>query len=180
MRVPIVGKTAGFARRRRFFLDRQQAAIDEISQDARSERTFVLLFDLSACELENFAVFDAGRAHAFAVAAIQTAIDVGDEGITDLQPALIDQGHLAYASAWRIRFAAPQAISGAIVGTKAAMNAARVVFVFRFIGGRKAAERESEFALGVFVRLWRSRGHDLNSSHETAGAENGVGIEGFF
>ena len=158
----------------------QQAAIDEIAQNARSERPFVLLFYLRAREFENFAVLDARRAHGFAVAAIQAAIDVGDESIADFKAALIDQGHLAYASARRIGFASPQAIGRAIIRTQATMDAARVIVILRLIGGGKAAERESEFALGVFVRLRRGRGHDLNSSHEAAGAENAVGIEGFF
>src|ERR1700728_4361348 len=82
----------------------QQAAIDEISQNTRRERPFVLLFDLSAREFEDFAVLDAGRADAFAVAAIQTAIDVSDKSFADFQAALIDQSHLTYAPARRIRF----------------------------------------------------------------------------
>jgi hypothetical protein len=57
------------------------------------------LFYLRARQLENFAVFNAGRADAFAVAAIQAAIDVGDECAADFQAPLIDQSHLTDASA---------------------------------------------------------------------------------
>ena len=41
------------------------------------------------------------------------------------------------------------------------MHAARIVFIFGLVGGRKPAEREREFTLGVFVSLRRIVFHSL-------------------
>jgi hypothetical protein len=57
------------------------------------------LFDLRPGELENLSVFNARRTDSFAVAAVQAAIDVGDEGIADFEAPLIHERHLANAAA---------------------------------------------------------------------------------
>jgi hypothetical protein len=75
------------------------------------------------------AVLDAGRAGGFAGAAVETFVNVIDERIGDGKIAQLDVDHLVDAAARGIRFEIPEAVGGASVETKTAVDAASVVFV---------------------------------------------------
>ena len=69
---------------------RKQLAVNEIANQARAARTFIVASDLGARELDQFAVFDAGGAGGFASSAIEAAVDVRDETFAESETALID------------------------------------------------------------------------------------------
>jgi hypothetical protein len=85
----------------------KQAAINEIAQKARNERPPVVLFDLRPRHLDQLAVLDARRAGGLARAAIQTAVDMRDKRVAQLEPPLVNEQHLPNSSARRIGFLAP-------------------------------------------------------------------------
>ena len=135
----------------------QKLTIDEIARHARREWPLVFLLDLGPRELQDFSVLHAGRANRLAVAAIQTAIDMGNESLTDFEAPLIDQRHLPDAPARRVRFLTPQTIRWTMVGTQPAMHAARVVRVLRIIDSGKSTQGQLKFALRFLVSLRQIR-----------------------
>ena len=110
---------------------------NEIARDAREPGAFVVAFDASAGVLDELAVFDAGGAGGFAGTAVETFVDVIDEGSADgdgrrrmvMQLALKNLDHLVDAAARRIGFEIPQAVSGAGGQAKAAVDAACIILV---------------------------------------------------
>jgi len=115
---------------------------NEIARDTSEPGALVVAFDASAGVLDELAVFDAGGASSFASAAVETFIDVIDEGIADgdgrrrmvIQVTLKDVDHLVDAAAGRIGFEIPQAVRGTGAQAEAAVDAAGVILV----GGRGA------------------------------------------
>jgi len=76
-----------------------------------------------------FAVLDPGGAGGFAGAAVETFVNVIDERIGDGKVAQLDVDHLVDAAARGIGFEIPEAVGGAGVETKTAVDAASVVLV---------------------------------------------------
>ena len=80
---------------------------DEIARDAREPGTLVVAFDASAGMFDEFSILNAGGAGGFAGAAVETFVDVVDEGSADgdgrrrmvRKLALKDVDHLINAAA---------------------------------------------------------------------------------
>ncbi|MCU1316027.1 MAG: hypothetical protein JWN63_1349 [Candidatus Acidoferrum typicum] len=79
--------------------------------------------------LDEFSIFDPGGAGGLAGAAVETFVDVIDEGIRDGSLVQFDMNHLMDAAAWRIGFEVPEAEGGTGVEAEAAVDAAGVVLV---------------------------------------------------
>ena len=62
---------------------RKQVAENEIASNVGEPRARIASFDARACVLDELSIFDAGGAGGFAAAAVETFIDVVDEGICD-------------------------------------------------------------------------------------------------
>src|SRR5579863_1748304 len=137
----------------------KQIAKHKITNGARKSRPLEIASDLRASKFHELAVFHSRRARRLASATVEAAVDVRDETFVQFEAALIDERHLANASARRIAFVVPQPICRTRVQAKAAVNAARVVRVFGLIAGGEAAEGFREFALRFFMRQWGHARH---------------------
>src|SRR5690242_10805780 len=114
--------------------------IDKAANHAREQRAAVILLDLRPGRLHQFTVLHSRRACRFTGATIQTLVNMPDKGVAERQPSFIHEDHLPNAPARRIRFKSPQAISGAMIQTEAAMNAVKIVDV---LGAVRTAETTS-------------------------------------
>ena len=74
-----------------------------------------MLLNLRARHFDELAVLDARGARRLAGAAIEATVNVRDESVAQLEPALIHELHLANAAPRRIRFLAPQAIGRTMI-----------------------------------------------------------------
>ncbi len=110
-----------------------------------------MLLDLRARHFHELAVLDARRARRLARAAIQAAVNVRDESLAQLEPTLVHQLHLANAPARRIRFLAPQAIRRAMIQTKSAMDATRIIRVLGLVRADKSTDGRSRRHLFRFL-----------------------------
>ena len=133
----------------------REAAAGKRNRAARAKQAAACIAARSApAQFHNLAVFDARGARRLARAAIQATVDVRDECLAQFEPPLIHQLDLANPPARRIGFLTPQPVRRAIVQAKPAVNAARVIRVFRLVSGAESAERERKLALRVIVREW--------------------------
>ena len=82
-----------------------------------------------ASVFHEFAVLDPGGAGGFAGAAVETFVNVIDERIGDGKVAQLDVDHLVDSAARGIGFEIPEAVGGAGVETKTAVDASSVVLV---------------------------------------------------
>src|SRR5580692_8040360 len=101
----------------------------EIARDAAEERALIVALDEGAGVLDELAVLDAGGAGGFAGAAVETFVDVIDEGVGDGLLFRLDVDHLVDAAAGGIGFEIPEAVGGTGVEAEAAMDAAGIVLV---------------------------------------------------
>jgi len=108
---------------------KEQVSENEIASDVREPGARIVSFDVRARVLDEFSIFDTRRAGGFARAAVETFIDVVDEGISDPLPVQLDLNHLVDPPARRIRFEVPETVGGAGVEAQAAVHAAGVVLV---------------------------------------------------
>ena len=141
----------------------QQPPVDEISRQPRKKRALVFVFDARAGVRHQLSVVHRGGAGGFAGAAVEAPVNVLDESVRNGKLTLLDQKHLANAAARRIGFQLPQTIGRAVIQAQAAVNAARKILV----GGNSAGDR-------------RLRGQGSEASHEAAGGEYILRIEGGF
>lgn len=131
---------------------------EKIADELGEPRAPVIALNAGAGMLDESSILDARGTGGLASAAVEAFIDVVDEGIRNGRGgvgmigelALRDVHHLVDAATRRIGFEIPKTISRTNVETKAAVNAARVVFV----GGGRA-------------------GNCLRCGHVAASAESG-------
>ena len=155
----------------------KQAFENVAASEARKARALEIAGDLGASEFDELAVFDSRGAGGLAGAAIEAAVNVGDECVAEFEAALIDEGHLADASARGIGFIVPEAIGGAGVEAQAAVDAAGIVGVVGLVTGGEAAERFGEFALSFFVGKWRGGGHFFRDAPKYCYARRGGKVQ---
>ena len=143
-------------------------AKEKIAKEGGGPGAFEIALDAGAGILDEFSILDAGGAGSFASAAVETFIDVLDVGVRDGRGrlsmigklALRDVDHLVDAAAGRIGFQIPQTVGGARVQAKAAVNAARIVFVGRS-GARNGLRRGHIAASGESEKIRVDRGSSL-------------------
>lgn len=115
----------------------KQLAKNEIASEAGGEGALVVTFDASAGVFDEFSVLDAGGASSFTGTAVEAFVDVIDEGIGDgsrgvslASEFVLGYGdHLLNAAARRVGFQIPEAVGGAGVEAKAAVDTTGIVFV---------------------------------------------------
>ena len=127
----------------------QQVPENKVARDASEPGAGIVALDARAGVLDQFSIFDSGGAGGFAGAAVETFVDVVDEGVRDGLLVQFDVNHLMDAAARRIGFQVPKAISGTGVEAKAAMYAAGVVLVD---GGWAGDRGRGHFGFGVKER----------------------------
>ena len=127
----------------------EQVPENEVARDASEPGAGIVALDARAGMLDEFSIFDPGGARGFAGAAVETLVDVVDEGIGDGLLVQFDVNHLMDAAARRIGFQVQEAISGTGVETEAAMYAAGVVLVD---GGWAGDRGRGHFGFGVKER----------------------------
>src|SRR6266699_1297399 len=103
----------------------EQVPENEVARDASEPGARIVALDARAGVLDEFSIFDPGGAGGFTGAAVETFVDVVDEGIRDGLLVQFDMNHLMDAAARRIGFEVPQAIGGAGIEAEAAMDTAR-------------------------------------------------------
>ena len=107
----------------------QQLPEDVVPRDTRDPGTLAVLLNARASVLDELSILDAGGAGGFAGAAVETFVNVIHKRIGDGKIAELDVNHLVDAAARGIRFEIPEAIRGASIQAKSAVNTARVVLV---------------------------------------------------
>ncbi len=98
-------------------------SVEEIAQEPRQQRPFVLLFDLSACPLHDVPVLNAGGTSRLARQASQAAVDVRDKSFAHRHVAFVDVQHLIDAAARRIHLHTQNFVGRAMVQAKSAVHA---------------------------------------------------------
>src|SRR5690242_1987510 len=137
----------------------KQMAIDKAASDAGLQRTAVILLDLRSCRLHQFAVLDSRRTRRFAGAAIKALVNMPDKRVAERQPSFVHENHLTNAPAGRIRFKSPQAISGAMIQAKAAVNTVKIIDVFGAVGTAEPASARRRRGRLKNCRLGRGPRH---------------------
>jgi hypothetical protein len=127
----------------------EQVSENEVARDASEPGAGIVALDARTGVLDEFSIFDPGGAGGFAGAAVETFVDMVDEGIGDGLLVQFDVNHLMDAAARRIGFEVPETIGGTGVEAEAAVYAACVVLVD---GGWAGDGRRRHFGFGVKER----------------------------
>ena len=122
---------------------RKEFAEKIVASGASKPGTGIVARDAGAGMLDEFSVFDTGGACGFAGTAVETFVDMIDEGVAGLDFRLGKAGrlalkymeHLVDAAPGRIGFEVPEAVRGAGVQAEATVHAAGVVLVDRHWAG---------------------------------------------
>src|SRR6266576_169512 len=153
----------------------EQVPENEVARDASEPGAGIVALDARAGVLDEFSIFDPGGAGGFAGAAVETFVDVVDEGIRDGLLVQFDMNHLMDAAARRIGFEVPQAIGGAGIEAEAAMDTASIVLVDRSLAGDGGREHGLGCSEGRMIRLCRLDRKNCWCEGEVGGSEQEQG-----
>ena len=153
----------------------EQVPENEVARDASEPGAGIVALDARAGVLDEFSIFDPGGAGGFTGAAVETFVDVVDEGIRDGLLVQFDMNHLMDAAARRIGFEVPQAIGGAGIEAEAAMDTASIVLVDRSLAGDGGREHGLGCSEGRMIRLCRLDRKNCWCEGEVGGSEQEQG-----
>src|ERR1022692_1386097 len=120
---------------------RQDLPVEVRSHLALQPATLVVLLDLRACALQQASVGYARGTSRLAIHAAQAAVNMGDEGIPQRQPTLVNQHHLIDAPARRIHLRPQCAVRRALVQAQSAVDTLRVQVPRGFLARGEVGDR---------------------------------------